>query len=91
MVRIWHKAGDGSGGYLIAYNVLGSYAAEAASADPSLGIVAPGDYTLILSRAAILPGKAPRAEAGALLDFILSTEGQLTMAGSSMASTGARQ
>lgn len=77
-------AGVARGDYLIAYNVLGSYAAESAAADPSLGIVAPEDYTLILSRAAFLPGAAPNPEAGAFLDFILSTEGELSMVGSQL-------
>jgi iron(III) transport system substrate-binding protein len=72
--------GVARGDYLIAYNVLGSYAAEAAGENPTLGIVAPLDYTLVLSRAAILPGQRPGPEAGALLDYILSPAGQGTMA-----------
>lgn len=73
-------AGVSRGDYLIAYNVLGSYAASAAARDPSLGIVLPDDYTLILSRAAILPGREPAVHAGALLDFLLSARGQIAMA-----------
>ncbi|WP_010142418.1 ABC transporter substrate-binding protein [Oceanicola sp. S124] len=68
------------GHYLIAYNVLGSYAQTRAAEDPMLGIVAPSDYTLVLSRAAILPGRQADADAGALLDYLLGPEGQLVMA-----------
>lgn len=68
------------GRYLMAYNVLGSYAQTRAAEDPMLGIVAPSDYTLVLSRAAILPGPVADAEAGALLDYLLGPEGQLVLA-----------
>lgn len=63
------------GEYLIAYNVLGSYALARAAQDTRLGVVAPSDYTLVLSRAAMLP----RGSAGGgadLLDFLLSPEGR---------------
>lgn len=69
------------GRYLIAYNVLGSYALERAETAPSLVVVAPSDYTLLLQRAALIP-KAARnpATAGVLLDFILSSEGRRLLA-----------
>lgn len=73
-------AGVAQGEYLIAYNVLGSYAEAAAQQNPNLGIIAPGDYTLVLSRAAILPGPQANPVAGAFLDFILSIEGQVALA-----------
>lgn len=74
-------AGVGAGTYRIAYNVLGSYAALAARENPDLGLVLPSDYTLVLSRAAMLPGpESPRPQAGALLDFLLSGPGQSAMA-----------
>lgn len=73
-------AGVAAGDYLMAYNVLGSYAAAAAARNLDLGIVAPRDYTLVLSRAAILPGESVNPAAGAFLDFILSPEGQVAMA-----------
>lgn len=73
--------GVGTGTYRIAYNVLGSYAALAARQNPDLGLVLPSDYTLVLARAALLPGPAaPRPEAGALLDFLLSGPGQTALA-----------
>ncbi len=65
------------GDYLIAYNVLGSYALARARNDTRLGVVAPQDYTLVLSRAAMIPDSAaaPRAAAEAL-DFLLSQPGR---------------
>ncbi len=69
-----------SGRYLIAYNVLGSYALARAEASPELAVVAPEDYTLVLSRAALIPKHAAHAnDAGLLLDFLLSDEGQREM------------
>ena len=41
---------DRSGEHLLGYNVLGSYALVRAKKDPSLGVVLPKDYTLVLSR-----------------------------------------
>ncbi len=69
-----------AGDYLVAYNVLGSYALVRARAAPQLGIVAPEDYTLILSRSAMIPrgARAPGA-AAALLDYLLSPEGQTAL------------
>jgi len=72
--------GVAAGDYLIAYNVLGSYAAQAARQNPALGIAAPADYTLVLARAAILPGARADPDAGAFLDFLLSDAGRRAMA-----------
>jgi ABC-type Fe3+ transport system substrate-binding protein len=72
------------GEHLLAYNVLGSYAVGRAAADARLAIVAPEDYTLVLSRAALIPRHAPNpGAAGLLIDFLLSREGRaaLTAAG----------
>lgn len=70
-----------SGRYLIAYNVLGSYALARAEAAPELAVVAPEDYTLILSRAAMIPAGAPNpGDSGRLLDFLLADAGQRAMA-----------
>ena len=73
-------AGVASGEYLIAYNVLGSYAETAAAENPVLGVVIPNDYALVLSRAAILPRGSDRDAAGAFLEFLLSDEGRQRMA-----------
>ncbi len=62
---------------LIAYNVLGSYALARAAHDPRIAVVSPSDYTLVLSRAAMIPRGARNPEkAQALLDFLLSDAGQ---------------
>ncbi|MDF0601716.1 extracellular solute-binding protein [Psychromarinibacter sp. C21-152] len=66
-----------SGEYLIAYNVLGSYALQRARQDPRLAVLAPEDYTLILSRAAMIPaGSAGSGAARDLLDYLLSQDGR---------------
>lgn len=69
------------GRYLVAYNVLGSYAFARAAADRRLGVVAPEDYTLVLSRAAMIPKAAPNpVAAGFLVDFMLSEPGRAALA-----------
>ncbi|WDR02698.1 extracellular solute-binding protein [Devosia algicola] len=71
------------GRYLIAYNVLGSYALDRAKHDPRIGVRAPTDYTLMLSRAALIPKGAEHAGmAGAFIDFMLANDGQAALAGS---------
>jgi len=71
------------GEWLIAYNVLGSYALAHAAHDRRIGVVAPQDYTLVLSRAAIIPKGAKHPElAGAFVDFMLGSEGRRALAAS---------
>lgn len=66
-----------SGEYLVAYNVLGSYALQRARQDPRLSVLATEDYTLILSRAAMIPaGSAAAGVAADLLDYLLSPSGR---------------
>ncbi|AVO36928.1 ABC transporter substrate-binding protein [Pukyongiella litopenaei] len=66
-----------SGRFLIAYNVLGSYALQRAGQEARLAVVAPEDYTLILSRAAMIPaGAADTGTARDLLDYLLSDDGR---------------
>lgn len=68
------------GRFLIAYNVLGSYAQGYQEQDDRIGIVLPSDYTLVLSRALMIPKGAPNAEAAAaFLDFLLSPIGQFAL------------
>lgn len=70
-----------SGRYLLAYNVLGSYALDLARDHPELEVVAPSDYTLVLSRAVMIPRQSDAAEdAGRLIDFLLSPPGQAALA-----------
>lgn len=65
------------GRFLIGYNILGSYAKRMAKTRPDLGIVVPEDYTIVLSRIALIPSDARSPELGALfLEFLLSIEGQ---------------
>lgn len=65
------------GRFLIAYNVLGSYALARAERDRRIAIVYPDDYTLVLSRAAMISrGAANPNAAGAFIDFMLSGEGR---------------
>ena len=72
--------GVAEGRYLIAYNVLGSYALDRAAEDPRIGVVAPRDYTLVLSRAAMIPRAAAEPEAaGLLVDFMLSEPGRAAL------------
>lgn len=67
------------GDYLIAYNVLGSYVVNAALSE--VGIILPEDYTLVLSRAYMIPRAAPQAAAAAaLLDYLLGDEAQTLLA-----------
>jgi ABC-type Fe3+ transport system substrate-binding protein len=69
------------GRYLIAYNVLGSYAMTRAAEDPRIAVVAPEDYTLVLSRAAMIPkGAANPTAAGLFIDFLLSDAGRAVLA-----------
>lgn len=69
--------GVANGRYLIGYNVLGSYARARAKDDDRIGVVELEDYTLVLSRAAVVPRQARNAGlAGAFIDFTLSAEGR---------------
>ena len=66
-----------SGKHLLAYNVLGSYALSALETAPALGILLPEDYTLAISRIALIPKAARNPQAGKLfLHFLLSETGQ---------------
>lgn len=60
-----------------AYNVIGSYALEEARKDPVLGIVLLRDYTLLMSRIALIAAPAPHPNSARLfIDFLLSPTGQ---------------
>jgi iron(III) transport system substrate-binding protein len=70
-----------SGKDYLAYNVIGSYALTRARRDPSIGVVLPKDYTLVMSRIALLSKEAPHPNAGRLwLDYLLSQRGQSVLA-----------
>lgn len=73
-----------SGENLIGYNVLGSYALVRAKTDPSIGIVLPTDYTLILSRVTFINKAAKNLNAAKLwTDYMLSHRGQTVIANES--------
>lgn len=76
-----------SGRSVIGYNALGSYALDEAAQNPDLGVVFPSDYTLVMSRIAMIPTDARHPNAARLfLDFLLSAKGQSLLARHSMPS-----
>ncbi|WP_422071249.1 ABC transporter substrate-binding protein [Tranquillimonas rosea] len=69
------------GDYLLAYNIIGSYALQLAEDNPELGVVAPSDYTLMLSRGAMIPQHADSPQlAATLVDYLLSDPGRAALA-----------
>ena len=62
----------------LGYNLIGSYALTRARRDPSIGVVLPSDYTLVMSRIAMhFQDRAPsRTPLGLWLDYLLSKRGQ---------------
>ncbi|EGF32129.1 ABC-type Fe3+ transport system, periplasmic component [Oxalobacteraceae bacterium IMCC9480] len=70
-----------SGENLLGYNMLGSYALVRAKTDPSIGVVLPKDYTLILSRVQFINKAAKNINAAKLwTDYLLSQRGQTVVA-----------
>jgi iron(III) transport system substrate-binding protein len=66
-----------SGEHLLGFNVIASYALARRREHPSLGIVYPRDYTLVLSRIALITKAARHPNAARLfLDYLLSARGQ---------------
>lgn len=71
-----------SGEILLAYNVLGSYALARARGNPDLAITLLQDYTLVMSRIAVIAKTARNpATAGNFIDYLLSRPGQELIAG----------
>lgn len=69
------------GRFVFGYNILGSYAAEAAARNPDLGIILPKDYTVVTSRIGLVPKAAANPDLGRrYLEFFMSAEGQTIMA-----------
>lgn len=65
----------------IGYNIVGSFALGEVERDGSLGMMLPNDYTLLMSRIAIIPAAARHPNAAKLfLDFLLSKRGQTYLA-----------
>lgn len=74
-----------SGEHLIGYNMIGSYALARMKKDPSLGVVYPKDYTLVMARIAIIPKAAKHPNAAKVfLDYLLSARGQEILANQCM-------
>lgn len=70
-----------SGQFVFGYNILGSYAAEAAARSPDLGIILPTDYTIVTSRIGLVPKAAANPDLGRrYLEFFMSAEGQTILA-----------
>lgn len=69
------------GRLLLGYNILGSYAADQARRRPDLGLVLLRDYTVVVSRVALVPRAAGNPALGIrFLDFMLSRSGQEILA-----------
>ena len=65
------------GRLVLGYNILGSYAADQARLAPDIGFVLLRDYTVIVSRVAMVPRAAASPDLGrAFLAFLMSAEGQ---------------
>lgn len=70
-----------TGEHLLGFNLIGSYAFAAQRDAPDLGIVYPRDYTLVVTRIALIPKVARHANAAKLfLDYLLSRRGQDVLA-----------
>ena len=73
-----------SGENLLGFNIFNSYAALRAKKDPSIGIVIPKDYALVMSRVTFISKTAKNPNAAKLwLDYILSKRGQTIIANQS--------
>lgn len=69
-----------SGEFVLGYNLLGSYALSLMERGAGIDVIAPRDYTLVMSRVAFIARRAPRPNAARLwLDFLLSREGQTVL------------
>ncbi|MFG6487754.1 ABC transporter substrate-binding protein [Roseateles sp. BYS78W] len=73
-----------AGKVYLGYNLIGSYALTRARRDPSIGVVLPRDYTLVMSRIALITKSAANPNAARLwLDYLLSKRGQTVLSGKS--------
>ena len=73
-----------SGENLLGFNIFNSYAALRAKKDPSIGIVIPKDYALVMSRVMFVSKTAKNPNAAKLwVDYILSKRGQTIIANQS--------
>lgn len=76
---ILERVADGR--FVLGYNILGSYAENWVQNHPDLGVIMLEDYTIVMSRIALIPQAAENAELGKLLlSFLMSQNGQSVMA-----------
>lgn len=76
---ILERVSDGR--FVLGYNIVGSYAENWVRQNPDLGIIMLEDYTIVMSRIALIPQAAANAELGkTLLSFLMSKDGQAVMA-----------
>jgi iron(III) transport system substrate-binding protein len=74
-----------SGEHLLGFNMIGSYAVLRQRKDPSLGVVFPSDYMLVMSRIAFIPRTARHPNAARVfLDYVLSARGQQALANAAL-------
>jgi iron(III) transport system substrate-binding protein len=74
-----------AGEHVLGVNVITSYALAEARADSPVAVVYPKDYTLIMSRIAIIARSAPHPNAARVfLDHLLSQRGQQALARASL-------
>ncbi len=72
------------GTLILGYNLLGSYAQARADAGAPIAIVYPQDYTLAVSRTALIPNAAKNPTAAhQFLNYLLSLQGQRTLSSQS--------
>ena len=77
--------GLAAGRYVIGYNLIGSYAFQAARDNPALTVVIPEDYALVLQRLAFIPRSARHPNAARhFLAFYTSEAGQQVVASQAM-------
>jgi len=76
-----------AGDFVLAYNIPGAYALERAKHDKDIGVIFPSDYTLLMSRIALISRAAQHIPAARrFLDYLLSRAGQAQLAEHSLGS-----
>jgi iron(III) transport system substrate-binding protein len=73
--------GVAKGALVFGYNVIGSYAINAATVDPRIGVYMLEDYNLVMTRTALVAKNSRNKDAArAFVAFLLSSEGQRILA-----------
>lgn len=85
-VKLYNNSGSilervGDGRLALGYNILGSYAQSWSLTNPDIGIILSEDYTVVMSRMALVPEQSENPELGGqFLRFLMSEAGQKIMA-----------